>query len=254
MLLKIGARIKACCIHFLISSFVSAGLAAFVFLIWYPYPYREISGGSELFFILVLVDIVLGPLLTFIVFSPQKKLKELRIDLLVIAVLQITAFSYGLWVVASARPVHLVFEIDRFRVVHATEIPIELLENIPAGIEALPWTGPTTLSIRGFRSQQESSEMTLTALQGLNLASRPELWQSYESGIKDVKKTAKSLDQIQRQFPEYKSIFNQALHTSGYTVNELSVLPLVARNSFWTVLLDSDTGRLVIVLPIDTFK
>jgi hypothetical protein len=254
MLPKIGARFKACCIHFLISSFVATGLAAFVFLIWYPYPYRDISGGGELFFLLVLVDIVLGPMLTFIVFSPSKKLKELRTDLLIIAVFQITAFSYGLWVVASARPVHLVFEIDRFRVVHATEIPIELLENVPAGIKALPWTGPTTLSIRGFKTRQESSEMTLAALQGLNLAFRPELWQSYESGIKDVKKTARSLDRIQRKFPQYESLLNQALHASGHAGNKLSVLPLVARNSFWTVLLDSDTGQIVAILPIDTFE
>lgn len=254
MLFKVSPRVKACCRHFFISTFVAGGAAVLVFLIWYPYPYREISGGRELFGLLILVDLVLGPSLTFIVFSPKKNWKELRKDLLVIATFQLAAISYGLWVVASARPVHMVFEIDRFRIVHATEIPAELLENVTVDIDALPWTGPTTLSVRGFKNQQESSEMTLAALQGLNLASRPELWQSYELGIKDVKKAAKSLDQVKRHFPQYESLLNEALHASGYTVEKISVLPLVGRSSFWTVLLNSDTGKIVALLPIDTFE
>lgn len=44
---------------------VSLGLAAtLVFAVWYPYPYREISGGRSLFEMVVAIDVVMGPLLT----------------------------------------------------------------------------------------------------------------------------------------------------------------------------------------------
>ena len=75
--------------------------AALVFGLWYPYPYREISGGRELFFIIVAVDVVMGPLLTFAVFNRKKPLKELKRDLGVIVLLQLAALGYGLWTVFS---------------------------------------------------------------------------------------------------------------------------------------------------------
>ena len=46
--------------------------ALLVFAVWYPYPYREISGGRDLFLLVVAVDVVLGPLITFAVFNRAK--------------------------------------------------------------------------------------------------------------------------------------------------------------------------------------
>lgn len=249
-----SVRLKAGCWHLLVSMCVAGVAAAVVLCVWYPYPYREISGGRELFLLLVAVDIVLGPLLTLIVFNPRKSWKELSLDLAVVAVFQVSALGYGLWSVASARPVHLVFEIDRFRVVHALDIPDELLKYVPNGIDALPWTGPTILSVRKFKNMQESSEMTLAALQGLSLAFRPELWQSYRLGLNDVKRAAKPLPLLQRRFPQYEDVLIRAVRVSGSTPEKLAALPLVARGTFWTALIDLDTGNIVVALPIDTFE
>jgi hypothetical protein len=92
------------------------GLAAWlVFAVWYPYPYREISGGRELFLMVVTVDVILGPLLTLAVFNMSKNpIKTLRLDLTVIGLFQLAALVYGLWTVFVVRPVHLAFEMDRF--------------------------------------------------------------------------------------------------------------------------------------------
>jgi hypothetical protein len=249
-----NGRLRAVTWHLFISACVAGAAAAVVFFVWYPYPYREISGGRELFLLLVSVDVALGPLLTLVVFNPLKKWRELTLDLAVVAVLQVAALGYGLWTVASARPVHLVFEIDRFRVVHAVDVPNELLQFSPNGIVALPWTGPTMLSVREFKDLQESSDMTLEALQGVNLAFRPELWQSYELGLTEVKGAAKPLQQIRRRYPQYENVITHAVLQSGYLPDKLAVLPLVARGVFWSVLIDSGTGDIVATLPIDTFK
>jgi hypothetical protein len=249
-----NVRLKAGCWHLLLSMCVAGAAAAVVFCVWYPYPYREISGGRELFLLLVGVDVVLGPLLTLIVFNPRKSWKELSLDLAVVAVFQVSALGYGLWTVASARPVHLVFEIDRFRVVHALDVPDELLKYVPDGIDALPWTGPTLLSVRPFKNLQESSEMTLAALQGVSLAFRPDLWQSYAQGLKGVKSAAKPLPQLYRQFPQYEGVLTHAVHISGFGLEKLAALPLLARGTFWTVLIDLDTGSIAAALPIDTFE
>lgn len=43
-------RFKASGIHLGLSLVMASLAALLVFGIWYPYPYREISGGRELFF------------------------------------------------------------------------------------------------------------------------------------------------------------------------------------------------------------
>jgi hypothetical protein len=254
MYLGTNGRLRAVTWHLLISVCVAGAAAAVVFFVWYPYPYREISGGRALFLLLVSVDVALGPLLTLVVFNPQKKWRELTLDLAFVAALQVAALGYGLWTMALARPVHLVFEIDRFRVVHAVDVPNELLQFSPNGIVALPWTGPTVLSVRKFKDLQESSDMTLAALQGVDLAFRPELWQSYELGLNEVKSAAKPLQQIRRRYPQYEKIIRDAVLQSRYLPDKLAVLPLVARGAFWSVLIDSGTGGIVATLPIDTFE
>src|SRR6478609_1719637 len=133
------SRLRAAAIHLALSVAVAAVAGFLVFALWYPYPYRDISGGRELFQLVVAVDVIIGPLITFAVFNRSKPDRELKRDLVMVGVLQLAALCYGLFTVHLARPVHMVFEYDRFRVVHQVEIPAELHEKAPASIEIAPW-------------------------------------------------------------------------------------------------------------------
>ena len=184
-------RLRAAGIHFGISLAVAALAALLVFALWYPYPYREISGGRELFLLVVAVDVVLGPLITLAVFNLAKGWPSLRRDLAVVGLLQLAGLAYGLWSVQLARPVHLVFEIDRFRVVHAVDVPTDLLDRTPAGIDVLPLAGPTLVATRPFRDEQEKMEATLVALQGVAIGARPDFWQPYPAARNAVPAAAR---------------------------------------------------------------
>lgn len=247
-------RLRAAGIHLAISAVVATIAALLVFALWYPYPYREISGGRELFQLVVAVDVVLGPLITFAIFNRAKPRTELRRDLAMVAILQLAGLVYGLWTVHLARPVHLVFEIDRFRVVHQVDIPLELADRVPPGIELAPLGGPTLLAVRPFRSAQESMELTLAALQGLPLSARPDLWQPYEAKRADVLKAAKPAAQLRARFPEHAAKIDEALRKAGRADAGTAYLPMVARKAeAWTVLLDARTAEVVGYLPLDSF-
>jgi hypothetical protein len=73
--------------------------------VWYPQPYFMADGGWRVLQIIVLVDVVLGPLLTLIVFNRAKP--ELKRDLAIIAVIQIGALFYGAGTMYQYRPVFL---------------------------------------------------------------------------------------------------------------------------------------------------
>ena len=82
-------------------------------------------GGETLLRLLIGVDVVLGPLITLIIFDPEKP--RLKYDLAVIAVLQFAALAYGSYVMFEARPVYNVFVGDRFETVAANAIDDESL-------------------------------------------------------------------------------------------------------------------------------
>jgi hypothetical protein len=246
-------RLLAAGIHLGLSVLVAIVAALLVFALWYPYPYREISGGRELFQLVVSVDVVLGPLLTFAVFNRAKPRAELRRDLAVIVLLQLAGLSYGLYTVHLARPVHMVFEYDRFRVVHQVDIPVELADKVPPGLALAPLQ-PTTIALRPFRNEREQAEMTLAALQGLPLSARTELWESYDAARQQVLRAAKPATLLKQRFPQQAAAIDEALAASGHDATRAAYLPLVARKATaWTVLLDAQTAEVIGYLPLDSF-
>ena len=246
-------RLKASAIHLALSLIIAALAALLVFGIWYPYPYREISGGRELFLLVVTVDVILGPLITLAIFNHSKAWPVLRRDLAVVALIQLAALGYGLWTVFVARPVHMVFEYDRFRVVHAIDVPLELLGQAPRNVEAMPVMGPTLLSLRPFKNEAEKMETTVAALQGVSLSSRPELWQAYALTIPDVLKTAKPVTTLKTRFANQAAEIDRVLASAGLSPQSAVYLPMVGRKSFWTVFLDPVTAELLAYMPLDSF-
>ena len=59
-----------------------------------------------------------------------------------IGALQIAALVYGLHTVYIARPVAMVFEVERFRLVTANDVPVEELPKAPPEFRELSLTGP----------------------------------------------------------------------------------------------------------------
>jgi hypothetical protein len=246
-------RLRASGIHLAISLAIALLAALLVFALWYPYPYRDISGGRELFLLVVVVDVMLGPLITLAVFNRAKPKAELRRDLAMVGLIQLAALGYGLWTVFVARPVHMVFEYDRFRVVHAIDVPPEMTAQNQSGVDALPLTGPTLLALRPFKDNNEKMEATMAALQGVSLSARPDLWLSYPLAKPAVLQAAKPVLTLMTRFPAEAALINAAVAQAKMPIAALVYLPLVSRQAAWTVLLDPVTAEPLAYFPLDSF-
>lgn len=246
-------RLRASRIHLGISLGIAALAALLVFGLWFPYPYREISGGRELFLIVVTVDVILGPLITLAVFNRLKPRTELVRDLAVVGMIQLAALGYGLWTVFVARPVHLVFEYDRFRVVHAIDVADELMDGRSPTVQAMPVTGPTLLALRPFRNANEEGAATMAALQGFSLSARPDLWQPYDDARQRVLLASRPVTALRQRFAGRVPDIDAAVARTGEPADALVYLPLVSRKAFWTVLLDGRTADVRGFLPLDSF-
>ena len=251
-MMDLKSRLRASAIHLAISLLVAALAATVVFGLWYPFPYRELSGGRELFLLLMLVDVVLGPLITLVIFNRRKTRSHLFMDFTVMGLLQLAALSYGMWTMFSARPVHLVFEYHRMAVVHAVDVPPDLLAKAPTDLQTLPLTGPTLLSLRPLQAS-EFVESTLQALGGVAQAAQANLWQPYGAARAEVLQESQPAAQLRQRFPDQASTIDHAVAQSGVPIERLRYLPLLARKKAWTVLLDADNILPVGYVPLDSF-
>ncbi|MBM95605.1 MAG: hypothetical protein CMI09_07140 [Oceanospirillaceae bacterium] len=116
-------RYQAFGIHFGISLMIFIGLVTMVLFVWYPGVLREVDSSWQQALIMIAgVDLVLGPLLTLIVFNPAKK--SLKMDLSIIAIAQIAALIAGTYTVHQARPVALYvsFPAEGFEILTANNL------------------------------------------------------------------------------------------------------------------------------------
>ena len=104
-------------VHFIATALLAAAAAALIFLVWFPAPFDEMVGGAKLFVLVVGCDLALGPLISLVIYNRAKSRRQLVIDYTIVAVVQLAAMSYGVWVMAASRPVYVAFSTDRLEVV-----------------------------------------------------------------------------------------------------------------------------------------
>ena len=123
-------KLGATAIHFFGSLVIFSFFTLILLFFWFPEPYFSASGGQQGIIIVALIDVVLGPILTFIVFNLKKPRQELIRDLGIIILLQLAALFYGIYTVYGQRPVAVVFWENKFFTVPAKELTGQFSGNI----------------------------------------------------------------------------------------------------------------------------
>ena len=100
-------RKQAVLTHLTVSAGIFAILSYLILFHWFPDFYFYLDGGNRAMVTIFVVDVVLGPGLTLLVFKPGKK--SLKFDMAVILLLQLSALSWGVNSVYQARPGGAVF-------------------------------------------------------------------------------------------------------------------------------------------------
>jgi len=114
-------RWQAFASHLGLSFLIFVLLVAIISLAWYPGD-QIYFGGIQGIKIVAAIDLVLGPLLTLIIFNPLKK--SLPFDLSVIALIQIAALIYGVTSIYGERPLVNLIMPDGLRVIPAKEFKL----------------------------------------------------------------------------------------------------------------------------------
>lgn len=239
-----NARIKAFTTHLTISALIAVAAIALVFYAWYPAPLHTAVGVTQIFIILLLVDVVLGPLLTFVVYKPGKK--TLMMDLSVIALLQVSALGYGLFTVAEGRPAWLVFAADRFDLVRVLDIDERKLDQAEAHYRQPSLLGPQWVAAVNPTDADEKNDLIMESVfAGVDLPQRPNLYQSLDSQKSAIQQRLLELSALPEANTEASINAILAKHPKAN-----AWLPLRAYNQDMVVLMHKETAEVVAIVDL----
>lgn len=238
------SRWRASGIHLVLSAALAAAVLAL--MLWYPGPLFEAAGGEHLIFILVGVDVTLGPLITLIIFKAGKP--GLEFDLAVIAMIQLSALAYGMHTVSLARPVYLVFTKDRFDLVSARDLDPEDLKKARPEFDHLALGRPRYIAAVAPEDRVARQKLLMESLQGKDLQMHPQYYVPYEQEIPNALARALPLTLLLKRDPER---VQRGLHSAGRSEESVKFLPLRASQVDSAVLLDAKTGAPLEIVLVD---
>ncbi len=243
-------RYSAFLLHLAISALIAATVVALVLWLWYPAPYFKAMGGDMLLRLLIGVDVVIGPLITLVIYDTKKP--RLRQDLAVVAALQVAALAYGTYIMFEARPVYSVFVKDRFEIVAANSIEPSSQERAKPAFRALPLSGPLVVAAQPPRDPSEAATITMAAISGgPDVAQLPHLYEPYTSAAGSAAKAARPLVSLSQKGRETATAVDRFVTANGNGTRSLGYVPVRARNQDFAVVVDRKSGEIVGYLSVD---
>lgn len=246
------SRANAFLVHLSLSTAVLGATFAVVFFVWYPQPYFEVVGAWYLIRILFFVAIVLGPLLTLIIFKPGKW--GLKFDLWFIAFVQVASLVYGTAIIYEQRPYFLVFSVDRFELVAAKGLDLSQLKYDV--LKEKPWNGAVHVFAQFPEDPEEAARfMNEVFYDGKpDLERRPEYWHPYADHAGDVAAKARNIEHLLEEDDATAAKASHLIEKYQAEHSELGYVPLLGRTSNFSLILDTETGEQLDVVDIDPYQ
>ena len=221
---KFIPKLKATSIHLSLSLLIFMVILYYILYHWYPEPFFTAQGGWQGIQLMAVVDLVLGPLLTFIIFNHLKKRKEIIFDLSLIAVVQISALTWGGYQVYSQRPIALVFWNEEFYTVTQDDylsqgIKIPDFSQYSNHIPPLIYSRPVKTSL-------EMEEFQALSKQFVPIYAQVSLYENIEDNLKNIFEYEVNIKEITTENTQMKSQLEKIV---GSRINDFKYIALKAK-------------------------
>ncbi len=243
-------KIKAFTIHLIISIVVTSIIAGVMIYFWYPLDYLDITSFKDIATLIIFIDLVIGPILTFVVFNPNKK--SLKFDLSIIAMIQVSALAYGTFILYQGHPVYLTYAKGSFTLINAQlarpqdakyeEYRVSKLSSSNLAYAELP-----------NDATQRNELLNISFKGGADLEERVDLYKPYHEHIDEI--ISNTLDTT-KLFSDKKSKSETELFIKKYgeKVNDFVFIPLEGSTGSSIVVLDKRSASFVTTINVDPWE
>ena len=232
-------RLNFFLVHLSCSIFIAFLLLLWVFNIWYPYPLGKALGVTNIIILLLLVDIIIGPILCFIVYKTEKK--TLKLDLMIVIFFQIIAFLFGVYNLSEGRPVWIIYNQGNMDLVQKVEIIKGDMKEALPDFQRIPMFGPEIAAIK----TRDFSKPSMEKVKGISFIQQPEKYIPINDEFLNIKKNVHEISELYEK-NEKKKVDNFLLEYP----NAQGWLPLRATTNNMVVLLNIDNLEILSIVDL----
>ncbi|MBJ9901249.1 TfpX/TfpZ family type IV pilin accessory protein [Acinetobacter bereziniae] len=242
-------RIKFFWGHLTISLAIALFFIAVVFFIWYPAPLAKAVGVTQIFLMLIVIDVVIGPFLTLLVYKEGKK--TLKMDLAVIILIQTFALGYGVFNIAQGRPAWIVYDnAGRFDLVRNNEIETGDIAQAQKAYQKASWLKPQIVALKKEKSIETQNKQLFEDLsKGIIPTMHPERYTKLSDAKIELLQNSEKID-VLTNFNTKEAV--------DKTLNQYPTadawLPLKSTNVDMVVLINKEKGEVVKIVDLRPWK
>lgn len=241
-------RLKFFLSHLAVSLLIALLVISIVFFIWYPSPLAVAVGVTHIFLMLIAIDVVVGPILGFIVYKEGKK--SLRFDLAVVILLQLSALSFGVYSIAQGRPLWIGYVVDRFELVRNNDLINDKADQALPQFQNPSWLQPQYVGVVvADNVEQRNNDLFAEVMGGISLAQRPERYVELSEVKSLIQQRAQDLELL-KQYNDP----NQVMKVLAKYPMATAFVPLKANAVDMTVLISKEKSEVVKIVDLRPWK
>ncbi|MBX2878586.1 MAG: hypothetical protein KTR32_01580 [Granulosicoccus sp.] len=242
------SRGTAFAIHLVLSLLAFSTLVIMMLLFWFPGELFLVDGGWQGLKLVAMVDLVLGPALTLLLYKPGKP--KLIFDLSLIAAIQIAALGYGFYTTYTQRTVAIVFAENNFATLsaHDHKLANQELESLQLKPKQIDSPGIMQVAMMVTPPPENYSQFVANLLNGYpEPQQRSDLFIPIANGHSMMQNAQQ--DEALLEANGSLQAVNEALASRSMTMDDVEVYPYKTRYSSGMALFDPQTLRIIDFVP-----
>ncbi len=223
-------RLRIFFTHLLLTMALLGVILGLGYLGWYAWPAWYLLEAERVVMPWVASVLLLGPFASLLVASPAKPAHLLRMNLVVITLLQLGALGGGAWTLWQARPLFYVLTIDRIELVTAAdfastergELQGMTFEYPYARSPQVAWVwAPLPESI-----EEKESIIFSAIVEGKDITQMPGYFRPWNAGLDDLRRQLHPMSELALVLKSGENQIQSLAITLGYDEAELGWLRL----------------------------
>ena len=244
-------KLKASLLHLALSITLVSLVIASVIYFWYPTEFLGISNFKGIALLIISIDLVLGPILTFVVYAPKKK--GLKFDIAFIGLAQLSALAYGVHTLQQGHPLFIAYNHGGFNLVQVNEVTDGKAKYDEFHVSKL--ASPQL----AFAKMPDDPELQSEIIVGVDLKGDPDIdkRQEYLEPVKNHLSTIlkSSLDAVKLFDDEHLTPSSKKfLDKYGDKKDQFAYLPLKGISGDAIIVLDKKTAEMIGTINADPWK
>ena len=248
-------RYSASAIHLALSLLVFVSFIAVLYFFWYPGNLFFMDGGWEGVKLVAMVDVVLGPLLTFLLFKPGKP--GLKLDMSLIAGVQIAALLYGIYTTYNQRIVALVYADERFNTLTMAEYEEASEKLVNKGVEPKPLSTfgeqfPVNVYTKPFDKHSFGKYLESVLNDFPEIRERNDQYHRLDQSAEELREFQVTNDILEGN--DILQTVKKLLARNGHQLEDIELYPLKARYENGLAVVEPESSRVVEVLRHESLQ